>query len=155
MNSIPSRSRSSRALLAAFLGAMLFFVYLLTYSGNTKSGDELFIIDTADSFAVRSGPDRLLLNETVFLRGLQTTDVEPAQPLLAVPLYWVAYHIPWIGNVHAIFLFNPLVTALTGIVLFYFALDLGYEERTAVISSLLLGLLQLLGLIPKHSSGNH
>jgi hypothetical protein len=140
MNVILSRSRSSRALLGVFLGATLFFVYLLTFSGNAKSGDELFIIDTTDSFAVRSGPDRLLLNETVYLRGLQTTDVEPAQPLLATPLYWIAYHIPWIGNVHAIFLFNPLITALTSIVLFYFALDLGYEERTAIIGSLLFGL---------------
>lgn len=140
MNAIPARSRSSRMLLAASLGATLFFVYLLTFSGIPKSGDELFIIDTTDSFAVRSGPDRLLLNETVYLRGLQTTDVEPGQPLLAVPLYWIAYHIPWIGNIHAIFLFNPIVTSITSIVLFYFALDLGYEERTSIIASLLLGL---------------
>ncbi len=126
--------------LTVALGAFLYFAYLLTYSGIFRSDDEQYIVDTTDSFTVRSGPDRLLLNETVYLRGLQTTDVEPAQPVLAMPLYWLAYHIPWIGNVHTIYLFNPIITTLTAALLFHFALDLGYRERTALIAALLFGL---------------
>lgn len=126
--------------LAAALGGFLYFAYLLSFTGIPKTDDEYYIIDTTDSFAVRSGPDRLLLNETVHLRpGLVTTDVEPAQPLLAVPLYWLAYQIPWIGNVHAILLFNPLITALTAMLLYVFARRLGYSERTALAAGLLFG----------------
>jgi hypothetical protein len=131
---------SRRRALAAALGGFLYLAYLLTYSGIYKSNDEAYIIDTTDSFTVRSGPDRLLLNETVFMRpGLQTTDVEPAQPILAMPLYWLAYQIPWIGNVHAIYLFNPIIIAATAMLLFYYAINLGYSERTALVAGLLFG----------------
>ncbi|MEJ2148117.1 MAG: hypothetical protein P8Z40_01415, partial [Chloroflexota bacterium] len=133
--------RYRRWRIALSLGALLFLVYLLTFSGTVKSDDELFIIDTTDSMAVRGS---LLLNETVYLRGLQTTDVEPAQPVLAVPLYWLAYHIPWAGNVHAIFLFNPIVVSALAVLFFFYALDLGYGERTALIAALLLGLTTIL-----------
>lgn len=132
---------SRRSALAVALGGFLYLAYLLTYSGIFKSNDEAYIIDTTDSFTVRSGPDRLLLNETVFMRpGLQTTDVEPAQPILAMPLYWLAYQIPWIGNVHAIYLFNPIIIAVTAILLFTYAIELGYSERTALIAGILFGL---------------
>jgi hypothetical protein len=133
--------RHRRWRIALSLGALLFLVYLLTFSGTVKSDDELFIIDTTDSMAVRGS---LLLNETVYLRGLQTTDVEPAQPVLAIPLYWLAYHVPWMGNVHAIFLFNPIVIAALAVLFFFYALDLGYGERTALIATLLLGLTTIL-----------
>ena len=126
-------------ILALGLGICLYFVYLLTFSGAFKSDDEQYIFDTTASFALRSGPDRFLLNQTVYLRGLQTTDVEPSQPLLAVPLYWIAYHIPWIGNVHTVFLFNPIITALTAIIIFYYSLSLNYDERTAILAAILFG----------------
>ena len=119
------------------MGGLLFLVYLLTFSGAPTTDDERYIIDTTDSLAVRGN---LLLNETAYLRRLQRTDVEPAQPLLSVPLYWLAYHTPWVGNVHALFLFSPIVTALTAVLLFMYALDLGYPERTALAGGLLFGL---------------
>ncbi|HEC22218.1 MAG TPA: hypothetical protein ENI95_04805, partial [Chloroflexi bacterium] len=129
--------RRRRLAIALSIGTLLFLAYLLTFAGAINSDDELFIIDTTDSLAIRGS---LLLNETVYLRGLQTSDVEPAQPILAIPLYWLAYHTPWVGNVHAIFLFNPIITALTGLLIFFYALDLGYGERTALIAALLFGL---------------
>jgi hypothetical protein len=134
----PTRSR--HVLLALGLGVFLTLIYLLSFSGIFKTTDEQYIIDTTNAFTTRSGPDRLLLNQTVYLRGLQTTDVEPSQPVLAIPLYWIAYHIPWIGNVHMLYLFNVFVTALTGLIVFYYALSLGYSDRTSVISVLLFGL---------------
>lgn len=125
------------AALAAALGGLLFFVYLLTYSGAPVTDDERIIIDTTDSFAMRGS---VWLNQTSYLRPTQPTDVEPAQPLLSVPLYWLAYHTPWVGNVHTVMLFAPLVTALTAVVLFATALNLGYDERTALVAALLYGL---------------
>jgi hypothetical protein len=135
-----TQTRSRHLLLALGLGVILSFIYLLSFSGIFKTTDEQYIIDTTGSFATKSGPDRLRLNQTTYLRGLQTTDVEPAQPLLAMPLYWIAYHIPWVGNVHTVLLFNILVTALTALIVFYYALSLGYSDRTSVIAVLLFGL---------------
>jgi len=126
-----------RLALAAALSTLLFFVYLLTFSGQPLSDDERYIIDTVDSLATRGS---LLLNQTSYLRPVQTSDVEPGQPLLSIPLYWLAYHTPWVGNVHTLFLFSPIVTALTGALLFYTALDFGYRERTAIAAVLLFGL---------------
>ncbi len=126
-----------RAALAAVLGCLLFAVYLLTFSGVLNTDDERYIVDTTESIAVRGS---LALNETSYLRPVQNTDVEPAQPLLSVPLYWLAFNTPHVGNVHAVMLLSPIVTALTGALLFLYALDLGYGERTAIAAGLLFGL---------------
>lgn len=132
---LPTRTR--RAAIAAVLGVLLFAVYLVTFTGVAVTDDEQYILDTTESIAVRGS---LQLNQTSYLRRVQTTDVEPAQPLLAAPLYWVAYHTPWVGNVHAVFLFPPLVTALTAVVLYLFAIELGYSDGVAIAAALLFGL---------------
>ncbi|NDJ54067.1 MAG: phospholipid carrier-dependent glycosyltransferase [Chloroflexi bacterium] len=133
--------RLRRLALALALGGLLFLSYFITYSGVPRSIDELFIMDTTDTFAIRPSAKDLQLNQTVYERtDLQTTDVEPAQPLLSVPLYWVAYHLPFVGNAHALFLFNPIITTLTTMLLFYYVGELGYSERTALVAALLFGL---------------
>jgi 4-amino-4-deoxy-L-arabinose transferase-like glycosyltransferase len=129
--------RIHRAAIAAVLGVLLFTVYLVTFTGVATTDDEQYILDTTESMAVRAS---LQLNQTSYLRRVQTTDVEPAQPLLAAPLYWLAYHTPWVGNVHALFLFPPLVTALTAVVLYLFALELDYSEGVAIAAGMLYGL---------------
>jgi len=125
-----------RTAIAALIGCSLFLLYLSTYSGTVNSGDELFIIDTVDSFTVHQS---VLLNQTVYERPLQTTDVEPAQPILTIPLYWLAYRIPWIGNVHALFLFTPILTALTAILLYFFLLQLEYSEKASLVGAIIFG----------------
>lgn len=131
------QERRRRRALALGIGCLLYLVYWLTFSGAVKSDDERYIIDTIDSMAIRGN---LQLNQTYHLRRVLTSDVEPAQPLLAMPLYWLAYRLPWMGNVHAVLFFNPVVVALTAILVFYYALHLGYDERTAFVGALLLGL---------------
>lgn len=134
--SAPSPSR--RAVLAAVLGCLLFLAYLLSFNGIPKASDELWLADTAQSIALRGS---YVLNQTQFTNiGRVISDVEPLQPILSAPLYWIGYHLPWAGNLHTLYLFNPLITALTAILLFYYALLLGYRERTALIAALLFGL---------------
>ncbi len=128
---------SKRTATGLFLVCLLLLTYSLFFSGTVVSGDERFIIDTIDSLATRGS---LLLNQTVFERPLQTSDVEPALPLLAVPLYWLAYQVPWVGNVHVLYLFSPIVTALTAFILYRFALLLKYDQRVALIGALAFGL---------------
>jgi hypothetical protein len=137
MASYLGTKRSRHLILALTIGGLLYLVYLLTFSGTFKTDDELYIADTAQALSIRHS---LYLNQSAYLRPLQTTDVELAQPILAIPFYWPAYHIPWVGNIHAILLFNPAVTALTAVLLFYYALSRGYRERTAVVAALLFGL---------------
>lgn len=123
--------------LALILMGILYIAYLLVFSSSLISNDERYIIDTTDGFVVHNS---LLLNQTTYMRGLQTTDVEPVQPVLAMPLYWAAYNIPWVGNVHGIYLFNPIITAIAGGIFFFYALALGYNERVAMFGTLLFGL---------------
>jgi hypothetical protein len=55
-------------------------------------------------------------------------------------LYWLAWHfLPGVGLVHIVYLFNVLVSAAACVVLFLYALTLGYDERVGVIAALLLG----------------
>nr|MBN1229341.1 hypothetical protein [Anaerolineae bacterium] len=129
-------SGRKRALAAIALGCALFLIYLFVFSGFPVTDDERFIIDTTESVAIHHN---VLLNQTAYIGLVQKTNVEPAQPLLSVPLFWMAYQVPWVGNVHALYLFSPLVTALTAVILFYYALDLGYEGRTALAAGVVFG----------------
>src|SRR5574341_1822589 len=83
-------------MLALLAATFLFLGYFLVYSPRPRSDDELYIMDTVSTLAVQPHP---YLTQTAYLRGIQRTDVEPAQPLLAAPLYWLAYHTLWVGNV--------------------------------------------------------
>src|SRR5207244_1763432 len=48
--------------------------------------------------------------------------------------------IPWVGTIHMLLLFNLLVTALAAVIVFYFAIRLGYTERLSLAAALLFGL---------------
>lgn len=132
-----SSPRLTRLALAAALFGLLYSFYLLTFSGVFNSDDERYILDTTESIVKRGG---LMLNQTTYIRPYRTSGVEPAQPLLAVPLFWVADHVSFAGNAQTTFLFNPLVTALTAVLLFYFALDVGYGKREALLAGVLFGI---------------
>lgn len=126
-----------RTALVSVMAGLLYLVYLLTFTGIFKTEDERLILDAANSLILQKSNHT---SQTVNVWGLRSIDTELAQPLLVAPLYWAAYHIPFVGNIHAVLLFNLFITVLTAIVLFYYALQLGYTDRTAVIGALLLGL---------------
>jgi hypothetical protein len=133
---IASKAATTRLALAAGLFGLLYCLYLLTFAGVFSSNDEHFILSTVESWVHYHS---LLLGGTTYLQGLQTFSVEPVQPALSAPLFWIALRSPGVGLVQTVFLFNPIVTALTAVVLFYFALDLGYDERIAALGALLFG----------------
>lgn len=130
------------------LVVLLSSCYLVTYSGRIESGDTLALFDALGSL-VQQGD--LLLDLSVSdhpptpgpnadLYPLKRYSDEPLPLVLAMPLYALSYALPGIGLVHSVWLFNALVTALTGGVFFVYALVLGYSERTALAGALLLGL---------------
>ncbi len=122
---------------------------MLTYSGRIESGDALRRVDALSS-QLRFG-DRLLDESLRFELPVQFSnhtdyplnsfeDDEILQNILAVPLYLLAEAVPGFGLIHTVWLFNVFVTALAGGVLFWYALVLRYDARTAVVVTLLFGL---------------
>ncbi len=147
----PLLGRQRRALLIAVM-ALLSSVYLITYSGRIESGDTLALFDALGSL-VQQGDLLLDISASDFppdpgpLTGrypLRTFSDEPLPLALAAPLYGLAYLLPGIGLVHSVWVFNAFVSALTGGILFVYALSLGYGERTATAGALLLGLTTIL-----------
>ncbi len=122
-------------------------VYMLTYSGRMESSDTRALLDGVGSI-VHFGDTLLDLSawynypqpDTAGIYPLAGLESEPLQPLLAVPLFWLANMLPGIGLAHTVWLFNIFISALAGGVIFWYSLQLGYREITGVIAALLFGL---------------
>ncbi len=135
-------------LVVVFIG--LTSLYMLTYSARIESTDTLFLFDATGSLVqfgdtrldVSAGvrpppPNTLKIDETYPLPDL---GAEVLQVFLAAPLYWLAWHfLPGVGLIHAVYLFNIFVSAMACVVLYQYALTLGYNERVAVIGAFFLG----------------
>ncbi len=145
----PEARRQAR--LFSALAVLLACVYMLTYSGRIESGDTLMLVDAVGS-VVNQGDT--LLDLSVAQRPplpqlitpgarypLPDVNAEALQLALAAPLYWAAQRLPGVGLVHAVYLFNVLVCALAGGVMFLYGRALGYSERAALLAGLALGLL--------------
>ena len=135
-----------RAALFTALFIALVSLYLTTYGGRIESGDTFALFDASESLVYYG--DTVLDKSAWFSQPDPTfpesvrpspIDVEPLQMILAAPLIWVADKLPGVGLVHAAWLFNVLVCAAVGGVLFLYALALGYSERSGVIFGLLVG----------------
>ncbi|MGQ9889898.1 MAG: hypothetical protein ACUVSX_15640 [Aggregatilineales bacterium] len=139
-----------QARLSVALVTLLASMYMLTYSGRIESGDSLLLVDAVGS-VVNQGDTRLdlavphrppppQLIQPGQAYPLPAVNAEVLQLVLAAPLYWAAQRLPGVGLVHAVYLFNVLVCALAGGVMFLYGRALGYSERTATLAGLLLGL---------------
>jgi hypothetical protein len=122
--------------LAALVGLM-YCVYLLVASFTFVSGDELFLFDAVESIARHGAVSR---SETADLEWPGESQAEPAQLILAAPLYWIVNSFDGIGNVHGTLLFNPIVTALTGGLVYLYVRRLEYDCRVAAVAAAAFGL---------------
>jgi hypothetical protein len=66
-----------------------------------------------------------------------------ATSLLSLPLAWLGLVVPFWGVVQTTLLFNALVTALTGALVYLYVNRLGYSARTSLALSLVFGLVTL------------
>ncbi len=151
----PIAHRASDTAVILWLGLFLFGVYLLTYGGYLESSDSVSMYAVAESIAKRgqfdSGP---------FIWDRWTAGYQDAQgdfgadgdiyskkglggPLAAAPLTWLALHLPGLGLIHTTYLFNPIVTALTAVVLGLYVLRLGYSRDVALLVGGIYGLATL------------
>lgn len=71
------------------------------------------------------------------------------QSLLAAPLCWLAARIPWLGNAQTVMLLNLFLVPISCVVLFFFALRLGYSAGAALAGALICGLCTPFGIYAK------
>jgi len=124
--------------LALLLFALLSIVYLLTFSGEFGSIDELAMYASTESLAQ---VQRLSTPQLAFARFHNPVGfIEPGQSLAAVPFYLLAQQFPRVNSIHAVLLLNVFVTALTGSTLFIILRRLGYSPPVASLVALGYGL---------------
>jgi hypothetical protein len=134
--------------LSVLCSLCLAALFMSVYSAFVESGDALRLFDSATSL-VRFGD--LERDESVWFdpptRILDNVDIplgSPEDGMAMLPYQLVAGMVRladgtgW-GYIHTAWLLNVLITALTANVFFWIVLTLGYDERVAVCSTLILG----------------
>jgi len=128
------------------LFAVLFSIYLLTFSGVYHSSDEMSMLAATDSLARRGawniellrwmgeqqgsfGPDGHLYSR----KGIGTT-------LAALPLTWVALQSRLLPNVQTAMLTNGVITAITGVLVYLLLRRLRYGYSVSLLAALAFGL---------------
>lgn len=133
---------SSRFYQSLALFCILASLYLLTYTGLPIAKDELALFSVTESW-VRYG-DTVMYSAYNFYPGAgdvpwQQSIYEPGQVVMAMPLYWLAYHLPIGGIQQTVWLFNIIITALIGVLIFHIGLRLQFSNSTSLITTLLVG----------------
>lgn len=138
--------------LVVFIGS----VYLMFYSANYREfGDSTYLYNITASM-VRYGdpmfdlmaynwPDRV--DNTFYSERLYPLfyyEEDWLSVAAAMPFYWLAYHVPGLGLIHTVWLLNVVVGAAACVLMFYYALTLGWRERTALLAALGLGVTTIL-----------
>jgi hypothetical protein len=135
---------------AAVLFLLLFSIYAATMSGRILYGDEIEKYRVAQSIVDRhelSFRATAQRNE-VGVAGRTYSIYELGQTLVEVPFYaagrlaftfFPTADVDWIGQLFVGWL-NPLLTALTAVLLYLTCVDLGFRRRTAMALALVFGL---------------
>ncbi len=147
MNDASDRIHRIRVFL--LLVAFCLGIYMLTYRGLIQSGDTRRALDAVSSF-VRYGD--WLMDETNWIKlplriresaalplGEFRVD-ERLQILLASPLLRIAEALPRLGNIHTVWLFNVIITALTAGLIFLLLRAIGYADTVAALVAVSAGL---------------
>ncbi|MGQ9598972.1 MAG: ArnT family glycosyltransferase [Anaerolineae bacterium] len=132
--------------IAFTLCALLFSLYLLSFSGVYHSSDEMSMLAVTDSLARRGQWD----TEWIRWMGEQQGSWGPdghlysrkgiGMTLAALPFFWLALQSAHLGNVQTAMLTNAFVTALTGLLVYRFLRRLGYSPGVALGIALAFGL---------------
>ena len=138
-------ARSDGALALALL-ALLYAIYLATFSGVYHSSDEMAMLVATDSLARRGAWDVELLRWMGEQQGSFGPDGHLysrkgiGMTLAALPHYWLALQLDRVGNVQAGMLTNAALTALTGMLLFLALRRLHFGQAASLLTALAFGL---------------
>ena len=148
---LPPQDQRVRLLLGLFLGLFLFGLYSLTYSGQLESSDSVSLYSVTESIAKRGEFDTGPFIWDRWTAGYQDAqgdfgvdgDIYSKKGLgasvSAAPLAWLALRVPGIGLLQTTYVFNIFVTALTAVILFFYALRLGYDRDVGLLVGGLFG----------------
>jgi hypothetical protein len=143
----PVGGTEGRANVAVALGVFLFAIFLSSASAHTYSPDEESLVYVTQAFVTRGDfnipdPDRYpVVGGHRGVGGKIYSGTGPAQSLMAVPFYVLGREIANAFDVHfrdfilrvvTVSLFNSLISALTGILLFAWMRRLGFSRRVGV-----------------------
>jgi hypothetical protein len=126
-------------IVAFWLNVMAAALYLLLFSGLPLSTDEVALFTGSQGLSQRGvlSASPLYWNRfgtVVFgAAGHAYPNFEPGQMVLAAPLHWLARHLPGIGRLHAVWLFNAFVTAATVALLYLAGRRLGYTQAACLL----------------------
>jgi hypothetical protein len=138
--------------IAICLFVFLFACYMLAYRGQLHTIDEVVRLAVTESIARRGQFD---INQIAWsqwalspatrqgsfgLQGNVFSKKGIALSLLAVPLYRIALMTSQVGPVQTTMIFSPLITALTGVVVFLYTQRLGYSLNIGLATALAFGL---------------
>ena len=141
--------RIHRIRVFLLLVAFCLGLYMLTYRAVIQSGDTRRALDAVTSFA-RYGD--WLMDETNWIKKPFQIRESAALPLgeyrvderlhvlLASPLLRLAEALPRLGNIHTVWLFNCLVTALTVGLVYLILREMRYADLVAAIVAISAGL---------------
>ena len=123
--------------------SLLCSLYALVFSGRIISNDSLILFDAINS---QFRHDDWLLDESAIPideqhtgNGLETYLGERLQPILALPLFGIAWNVPSLGLVHTTWTFNILVTLAVVSVFYAYARHLGHSNRISTFAAFILG----------------
>jgi len=140
-------SRQQQTILGILLFCILAGVYLLTYRGFPLSQDEYFLFDAAESLVQRGELNRTYefhkFNAGSFSRTgdpWPLLNQEPLSVILLAPFFWLGHNIQQVGTMHVVWLFNIVVTALTGLSIYIGARLLRYTVPVAWLAGLIFGI---------------
>ncbi|MBU0492789.1 MAG: hypothetical protein KKA73_16190 [Chloroflexi bacterium] len=140
----------TRTVTSIALLALLLAVYLLAYAGEVQSSDELSMFCVTRSLTTRGTADTDAIRWMGLQQGAYGLDGRLyskyglGTSLAAVPLYALSRALPLdLGAVQTTWLLNPLLTALTGVLVFLAVLELGYGDGPALAVGLCYGLCTL------------
>jgi hypothetical protein len=124
--------------VAVGLGLALYSVYLITFSGEFRSIDELTLFAIAENLVQAGSWEPVLVRFAAFHNPVG--GFEPGYSALAAGLY--AFGQLWraVSNIHAVMLLNPLLTAATGSVLYRLGRQLAYPRPASLMVGLAFGL---------------
>ncbi len=124
-------------------------IYMLTYRALIQSGDTRRALDAVTSY-VRYGD--WLMDETNWIKQPFRIRSSSALPLgeyrveerlnilLASPLLRIAEALPGLGNIHTVWLFNVIITALTVGLIYLILREMSYTDTVAAIVAISAGL---------------
>ncbi len=134
-------SRQNELMNGALVALLLAAVYLLTYRGLLGSIDELALYGATENLAQLG---TLKVTQAEFARYHNPVGtLEPLHSVLAVPLYWLAVRLPWMGNIQTVLLLNIGITALTAGGLYLLLRTVNHSPAVATVSSMAYGLLTI------------